>query len=317
MVTSPIDGTNTSASSINTAFTVNGSTTIPAGTTCTVNGTSTTSTSTNNVALVLGGNTITVACTNAFGVGSNAVTVDRGNVPIGRRSRRRPTARNTAATSINTAYTVNGSTTIPAGTTCTVNGTSIDQHEHEQRRAGRRCQHDHGHLHQRVRSGQRLGHGHLGQHARGRDHAPANNTFTTAPSTNVTYTVNGGTTIPAGTTCTVNGTSSTSTSTNIVTLSVGANTISVQCTNSFGAGQHRDRHGQPRYRSDRDDHLADQRYEQHRHADQRRVQRDRHCADHLHRQRCGVGQHHDQLGHAGRWTEHHHGGLLQRLRCRH
>jgi hypothetical protein len=105
-------------------YTVNGASSIPAGTTCTLNSVATTSVSTNSVALVSGANTITLICTNAFGASTpSAITVNRGAVPVVViTAPANPTT--TTATSINVTYTVDGGSSIPAGTTCTVNGAS-------------------------------------------------------------------------------------------------------------------------------------------------------------------------------------------------
>ena len=233
-ITSPASGTNTTATSINVAYTVNGGTSIPAGTTCTINGTSSTSATTNSFALALGANTINVVCTNVFGASTTAtVTVNRGNPPTVAISSP-ANGSNSTVTPINVTYTVNGASTIPAGTTCTINGTATTTPNTNSRplvlganTITVSCTNVFG-----SNSAAITVNGVVPTVA---ITAPANGSSTTNATTNVTYTVNGGSTIPAGTSCTVNGTASSSTSTNTVSLVAGPNTINVICTNAFGA----------------------------------------------------------------------------------
>ena len=79
-ITAPVNGSSTTATSTNVAYTVNGGSTIPAGVTCTVNGGASTSTSTNSVNLVVGSNTITVSCNGGLGAGTASVAITRTNV---------------------------------------------------------------------------------------------------------------------------------------------------------------------------------------------------------------------------------------------
>jgi sugar lactone lactonase YvrE len=60
-------------------------------------------------------------------------------------------------------------------------------------------------------------------------------TSTTASALNVTYTVDGGASIPDATTCTVNGAASSDAQNNSLALALGANTITVACQNDGGA----------------------------------------------------------------------------------
>ncbi|MBI5310822.1 MAG: hypothetical protein HZB14_07350 [Actinobacteria bacterium] len=236
-ITSPANNSTTTASSINVAFTVNGSSAIPAGTTCAINGTPTTSASVNPVALVLGTNSITVACSNSFGTGSKSITVNRGEGwPM-------PTivspanGTHTTAASINVAYTVNGSSTLPSGVVCTVNGVSSSTPATNSVPlvAGANAI--------TVMCTNAFGTAPTATITVYRDVAPtvaivspANSSSSANASINVSYTVNGVASIPAGTTCTVNGVASTSATSNTVAIGVGFTTITVVCTNAFGAG---------------------------------------------------------------------------------
>jgi hypothetical protein len=78
---SPPSGLRTNQPSVNVAFYVNGSSTIPSAVTCTVNGAPTTTPSTNSVVLNPGTNNIPVVCTSAGGQGSASVTVIRDVQP--------------------------------------------------------------------------------------------------------------------------------------------------------------------------------------------------------------------------------------------
>jgi hypothetical protein len=65
--------------------------------------------------------------------------------------------------------------------------------------------------------------------------APAGNANVTRPAL-LTYTVDGSSSIPAGTTCSVNGEASTDTSESII-LALGGGTIEVECVNAHGSDQ--------------------------------------------------------------------------------
>ena len=58
------------------------------------------------------------------------------------------------------------------------------------------------------------------------------NTTTTSP---LNFTINGGSTIPAGVSCDINGTP-TSTTSNTVSLATGVNTFLITCSDAFGSG---------------------------------------------------------------------------------
>lgn len=112
--------THTTAVSVNVAFTVNGSTSIPAGTTCTVNGTASSDSQSNAAHLTLGDNTITVSCTNAYGAASASIALESGIAPSVAIVEPISGSSTTAATA-NVSFTVGGSAALPPGTTCAVN----------------------------------------------------------------------------------------------------------------------------------------------------------------------------------------------------
>lgn len=239
IIEQPADPTNTTGSSINVRYSINGSTVIPAGTVCTVRNTSTgvqfnsTSGATNSVALAMGANIITVNCVNSFGpLPSDTVTVNRGTPPAVTITTP-PNGLNTTASSINVAFVVNGSSTIPAGIGCTIQGapTSSTTTNPVPLNFGANtiavsCVNAFGVGSSSVvvtRTSNELV-----------ITSPQNNSFTSAPSTNVSYFLNGSATIPAGTTCTVNGAASLNGTTNLVPLNLGVNTITVACTSASG-----------------------------------------------------------------------------------
>ncbi len=233
-VTSPANGLITTSGLVNVAYTVGGSSTIPAGTTCTVNGASSTSTGSNSVSLTSGANTIAVSCTNAFGSAQHSVTVNYGVAPVVAITTPANNSNTTSATT-NVAFTVNGASAINPGTTCTVGGaptasatTNVVSLSAGANSITVACSNSYGDDSKSVTVNR-------GDAPVVAITAPANNSNTTGATTNVVYSVGGSSTIPAGTTCTVNGTSSTSTGSNSVSLVNGANTIAVSCSNAFGA----------------------------------------------------------------------------------
>ena len=123
VITNPADATWITASSTTVTFTVNGSATVPAGTTCTItrNGT----TVTNPVALVDGANAIQVSCVNSAGSGSDTNTVRRDNanpaVTIG------ATPAWTTASTQSVSWTVTDDQDPTPANNCTVrnNGTAV------------------------------------------------------------------------------------------------------------------------------------------------------------------------------------------------
>ena len=150
-ITAPVNGSNTTNATTNVAYTVNGAASIPAGTTCTVNGASSTSTSTNSVSLALGANTIPVVCTNVFGASTTqTVTVNRGNPPVVTITSPANNS-NSTVSPVQVQFQVGGVGTIPAGTTCTINGASTTTPGATNRADRGRPEHHHGVLHQRVR----------------------------------------------------------------------------------------------------------------------------------------------------------------------
>ena len=229
----------TTATSINVAFVVNGGTTIPAGTTCAINGVPTTNTTTNNVALPSGPFTITVTCTNQFGSGSASVTKAIPTTPVVTIVSPAADPSSTGNPSINVAFTVNGSTTIPAGTMCSVNGvaTTSTTTNSVSLVIGTNTI--------LVTCTNSFGSGSDATTVVRSDSppnfqitAPVNDSWTAAAQTNVAFTLSGSPSVPAGTTCTVNGTPTTSTTTNSVNLVEGVNTITVVCTNAWGTVSH-------------------------------------------------------------------------------
>ena len=236
VITSPTEGTNTPFASINVQYTIGGAT-IPAGTLCQINGVTSTSTTTNNVPLALGANTITLICTNAYGSMTDSVTVNRGNPPsvvIVEPNAGTPPV--SPGGTINVRYTVDGASTLSAGTICTVNGQiSINPNVNSVTVPV-------GTLTITVSCNNSFG---VDTETVTMSPPPTpliaitnptNGSTTSNSTTNVSFTVFGSSSIPAGTTCTVNGTATTSATSNTVTLAVGTNTISVSCTNVFGSG---------------------------------------------------------------------------------
>ncbi|MFT4049726.1 MAG: GDSL-type esterase/lipase family protein [Solirubrobacterales bacterium] len=234
VMTAPSNNLNTTAASANVGFTVDGAPSIPSGTTCTVGGAETISATTNPVPLQLGANTISVACTNQFGTGSGAVTVNRGDPPTVAIASPTDGLKTTAA-SVNVAYKVNGVQSIPAGTSCTVGGAASSSASANSvalaigaNTISVACSNAFGSGSARV--GVSRGNPPVVAIA-----SPADGMNTTAAQVNVTYKVNGVQSIPAGTNCTVGGVASSDASTNTVALAIGANTISVACSSDYGS----------------------------------------------------------------------------------
>jgi hypothetical protein len=235
-IASPANGQSTTVASINVAFTVGGGSSIPAGTSCHVNGTPTVSAGTNTVTLAQGSNQITVLCSNQFGAGTPASVTVTGSPPSAVSIAAPADGTNTTASSINVAYLVNGASSIPLGTSCTVGGLPSDTPASNPVA-----------LTPGANTITVLCTGAFGAKSasvvvnRGTPPvvaitAPANGSSTAAGSVNVAYSVGGASSIPAGTACSVNGVASVSATTNNVALTIGANAISVRCTNQFGEG---------------------------------------------------------------------------------
>lgn len=234
-ILAPVNNTLTSSESVNTVFSVGGSASIPAGTTCHVNDSVTSSAAENTVALVTGPNTITATCSSAFGTDSDSVSVVRGNGPTVAITA--PSAGlSTTATKVNLAFTVDGDASIPDGTTCRINGAQTTSATANSvtlslgtNTLAVACSNALGEDTQSVVV------------ARGVPPsvvviAPASGAKTVAPSINVAYTVDGSATLPNDTSCSVAGVASTSAAVNSAALLLGANTLTVACTNPFGAG---------------------------------------------------------------------------------
>ncbi len=234
-ITAPANNTNTTASSINVAYTVGGGSSIPGGTTCSVGGIASNSTSVNGVALATGSNTISVSCSNAFGASApTAVTVNRGAVPVVAVTSPAASS-NTSSASTNVIYTVGGESSIPEGTTCSVNGagSSSTTTNSVALSIGSNtitvvCTNAFGSSSPASITVNR------GAVPVVSITAPSNNTNTTASSINLTYTVGGSGSIPGGTTCSVGGVASTTPGANSVPLAIGGNTIFVSCENAYG-----------------------------------------------------------------------------------
>lgn len=228
--------THTTASSVNVTYSVDGSTSIPGGTTCKVGDLSSANTQTNPVSLALGNNAITVSCTNAYGVGSATFLIARGVVPVVAIVAPNPDSW-TAAAAANVSFTINGNSAIPSGTTCSVNGASTTSATANSVALSNglnaievACSSPFGDASSSINV------------TRGDGPAvaitsPEDGLKTTASSTLVSFTVKGSTTIPLGTTCKVGASDTLSTSANLVSLGLGANSITVSCTNEVGTDQ--------------------------------------------------------------------------------
>jgi lysophospholipase L1-like esterase len=236
-ITAPSAGTtHTTSSSANVAYTVDGSTSIPNGTTCKIGDLSSANTQTNPYSLALGNNTITVSCTNAYGVGSASFGIARGNIPsvaiVAPSS-----GASTSSTAVNVSFTVSGSSAIPSGTTCTVNsaGTTSATVNAVSLSAGLNSI--------EVACSNAFGDSSASASVTRGDEpsvaitGPENGSTTTSSSTVVAFTVNGSSAIPPGTTCKVGASDAISTSANLVNLAIGTNPIAASCTNAFGTGQ--------------------------------------------------------------------------------
>jgi hypothetical protein len=226
-ITSPANNSTTASATTNVAFTVNGGTTIPSGTACTVKGVATTTTQTNSVALVLGSNPITVACTNSAGTGTAFVNVNR-LVPPPITITTPANGTNTTASTISVSFLVNGSSTIPAGTTCTQTGAAITSTTNTAplvigaNTIVVTCTNAAGTSSATVTVNR-------GVAPVVTITSPVNGSTPPGSSVSVTWTVTG--TQPI--TCTLNGAAATSPAT--VNLQLGSNTIVVTCTNAFGS----------------------------------------------------------------------------------
>lgn len=225
----PFFGGSTGASPTNVGYQVNGSSTIPAGTTCSVNGVPSITPTTNSTALSPGTNAIPVTCTNSSGSDTKYFVMTRMSGFSVAITTPAPNS-TTSSDSVNVTY---NRVNIGSSVTCTINGvpstsgsindvalplgtSSIDLV---------------------CTSGNNVAKSSISV-TRGDPPTVAivapESSSTPAPSMNVSYTVDGSTSIPAGTTCRVNGVSSSSTTTNTVELPSGANLITVSCSNVYG-----------------------------------------------------------------------------------
>lgn len=235
-IESPNDGVNTTASSENLTYTVNGGAAIPNGTTCTVAGAASSTPNSNSVALDIGANTIAARCVNPYGSSEATVVINRGVVPVV--TIVAPAANSwTSSDSVNVSFVVNGSGAIPSGTTCTVNESAATSATANPvslnpgpNAISVHCSSDFGSSEQSVTVKQ--GDGPVVAIT-----APTNGLATAAESINVSFTVRGSASIAGGTTCKVSGTTTTSATSNSVALSLGPNTVTVSCENEVGTDE--------------------------------------------------------------------------------
>lgn len=228
-VTSPPFYGGTGASPINVAYKVNGSTTIPAGTTCSVNSVPSTSPTTNAAVLELGSNAIPVTCANASGSDTEYVVMTRYSGFAVAITTPAPNS-TTSSPSVNVTYNTRS---YGASGTCKINGVASGSGSSNNvalplgtSNIDLVCPWGNS----VTKSSISVTRGSAPAVA---ITAPANDSSADT-STNVIYTVDGSASIPAGTTCRVNGVSSASTTTNTVALASGANLITVSCSNAYG-----------------------------------------------------------------------------------
>jgi len=247
---------NTTATTTNVAYTINGSTSFPAPsvetgtTTCVVknltSGTTvaSTSTSTNSVALVVGVNDIQISCTDAKGTGTVNRRVDRAipSVAINSPSNGSSTPLANASVTLgitNNGAAVTGAITAPLSCNVTNNGGAPVSVTNAGTAVNVPLSPGINNLVGSCTNASGTGTSASVQVT----YAAPNVTWFTASQTvpnatttiNASYRVNGLTTIPAGSTCTLNGVANTTPATNNVSLAVGTNTFTVQCTNVVGS----------------------------------------------------------------------------------
>lgn len=236
-ITAPgVSTTHTTASTVNVAYSVDGSTSIAAGTTCTVNNVPSTDTQVNPYSLALGSNTINLSCTNAYGTGSASFAMERGVVPSV--AILQPTSGSwTASASTNVVFTVDGDSAIPSSTACAVNNSATSSAMVNTVALSL------GPNSIEVSCTNAFGDGSASRSITRGDGpsvaitSPEDRSTTTASSTFVAFTINGDTAIPSGTTCSVGTSATISTSANLVNLELGTNSITVSCTNEVGTDQ--------------------------------------------------------------------------------
>ena len=234
IIVSPANGAVIPAPTVNVSFAINGTSSIPAGMACEVNGANTISATSNTVALAVGANNITVSCITQDGtVGSATVSVSR-MIPPPTTIISPTNGMVTSASSVNVAYVVNGGSTIPAGTTCTVNGASSTSTTTNTvflalgtNTITLICANAAGSTTATVTVTRMNLPTITGI-------APSTGSTVTTSPVNLSFLVNGSSTIPAGVTCMVNGTSTSSATTNSVALNVGSNTVQIACSNAAG-----------------------------------------------------------------------------------
>jgi hypothetical protein len=229
-ITFPAGSVGIGVSTINVSYTVNGSPTIPAGATCTVNGVASTNPTTNATALARGSNLIAVTCTNSSGSDTKTSFVQQQEgfgvaitTPL-------PNSVTSSAT-VNVMYNQwnNGS-----GVACTINGapSTSGSVNPVALPVGTST------IDLVCTSGNDVATSSVtvtrGAAPAVAITAPADGSAGTA-ETNVSYTVDGLASIPNGVDCRVNGAASTSATTNSLPLEIGATVITASCSNVYGS----------------------------------------------------------------------------------
>jgi len=248
---------NTTAATINFAYSINGVAAFPTPnaetgtTTCVTKNltsgvtTPSTSVSTNSVPLVNGVNDIQISCTDAKGTGTVNRRVDRNipSVTINSPSNGASTPLSTA--SVTMGVTVAGTavtSSIPAGTTCGVSnngGALVPQSTTISTPTVITLVPGTNSLVASCTNASGTGTSTAVVVTYAAPNATWQTTNQTVPngttSFNVAYRINGVSTIPAGTTCTINGAANTTPASTAVSVAVGTNNYTVQCTNAVGS----------------------------------------------------------------------------------
>jgi hypothetical protein len=189
-------------------------------------------------------NDVTVQCVDAFGTGTASRRVDRGIPSVAINSPSTGTSTSVSTAPVQLGVSNNGAaiTTLPAGVTCSISsngGTPVNQAANLATATNvpltagvnnlvATCTNASG-----TGTSQTVVVNYVAPVVTW--FSPANNTTTTATSINLAYRVNSLPTIPAGTTCNINGTATTSATTNSKPLVVGTNTFTVTCNNAVGS----------------------------------------------------------------------------------
>ncbi|MCC6755929.1 MAG: hypothetical protein IT199_06105, partial [Solirubrobacterales bacterium] len=227
-ISAPSDGALLTTPSVEVTFGVTGTPT-PA---CKVDGADEAG-PTATVPLTLGVNTIAVTCTSSSGSDTATVQVHRySQLPV---AIIQPSAASTTSSAINVAYSVNGQSTIPDDSSCKVNGNaSTDPTLNEvQLSPGANtitviCSNP---------ATTQTATATIGRYSplSVAITDPADGAGTIDGQVNVAYTVNGESSIPDDSSCKVNGGSSSDSAINEVNLALGANMVTVSCSNPAGS----------------------------------------------------------------------------------